>query len=80
MRREIQNFLGTRPDLITFVRENPVWYRLLTRNPEKIYEIEQQSKLFYGKTLPQRIDRLQRQMQLAQMLISIMYGMSNQNE
>lgn len=79
MRREIQNYLGTRPDLTRFVRENPNWYRLLTRNPEKIYEIEQQSRIFYGKTFPQKIDRIQQKVQLAQMLMSIMDGMSNEN-
>lgn len=77
MRREIQNYIHLRPDLVRFIRENPIWYRLLSRSPEKMFEIDQESKKYYGKTLPQRIDRLQQNIQLANMLVSMMYAMGN---
>ena len=72
MRLEIQRYLQTRPDLIVFIRENPNWYRLLSRHPEKIYEIEQESKLFYGKTFPQKVERIHQHIQLANLLIGMM--------
>ncbi|WP_458414012.1 YlbE-like family protein [Schinkia sp. CFF1] len=75
MRREIQNYLATRHDLRLFIRENPVWYRILCRNPEKLFEIEQEAKIFYGKTFPQKIDRLQQQIQLANLLVGMVSAM-----
>jgi hypothetical protein len=63
-----------------FVRENPSWYRKLSRSPEKIFEIEQEAKIFYGKTLPQKIDRLNERIQLANMLFSMMNVMGNSSQ
>lgn len=80
MRREIQYYLANRPDLLTFVRENPFWYRILTRNPEKVYEIEEEAKIFYGRTFPQRIDRFKEQLDLVHMLFSLFQVMGNDNQ
>ncbi|WP_017753601.1 YlbE-like family protein [Calidifontibacillus oryziterrae] len=80
MRFEIQKLLQERHDFGKFIRENPIWYRLLSRNPERIFEIEQAAKLYYGKTFPQKIDRLHQQVQLAQMLMGIMHGMANEQK
>lgn len=77
MRREIHNYIHARPDLIRFIRENPIWYRQLSRSPEKMFEIDQESKVYYGKTLPQRIDRLQQNIQLANMLVGMIYAIGN---
>ncbi|WP_102347054.1 YlbE-like family protein [Bacillus sp. Marseille-P3661] len=79
MRREIQLYLRSKPELLNFVREKPIWYRLLSRNPEKMYDIEQAAKIFYGRTLPQRLERLQNQIQLARMLMDMMIMSKNNN-
>ncbi len=80
MRREIQSYLQSRPDLTMFVRENPIWYRKLSRSPEKVFEIEQEAKVFYGRTFPQRIDRLNERIQLANMLLGMMNVMGNNSQ
>ncbi|HHW38263.1 MAG TPA: hypothetical protein GXX18_13665 [Bacillales bacterium] len=79
MRREIQSYLQSRPDMLMFVRESPGWYRKLSRSPEKVFEIEQEAKIFYGRTFPQRMDRLNESIQFANMLLGMMNVMGNNN-
>lgn len=71
MRIEIQKMLQERPDLLSYVREQPYWYRLLSREPMKIYEIEKHSKMYYGQTFPQKVGRFNEQLQMISMLISL---------
>ncbi|HHY74498.1 MAG TPA: hypothetical protein GX497_15000 [Bacillus bacterium] len=80
MRHEIQNYLATRRDLLIFIRENPIWYRILSRNPEKVFEIEQEAKIFFGRTFPQRIDRLEQHIQLANLLLGMMISNGNHEQ
>lgn len=63
------DYLQSRPDLLQFVRYNPVWYRYLTREPYRISELEKEAKRFYGKTMSQRLEKLSNQVQMAGMLI-----------
>lgn len=52
-----------------FVRYNPIWYRYLSREPERINEIEKEAKKFYGKTFSQQLDKVNNQVQMVRMLI-----------
>ncbi|OOE12055.1 YlbE-like family protein [Fictibacillus arsenicus] len=75
MRREIQDYLNTRPDLKYYIREKPEWYRKLSRNPFSVAELEESAKVFYGRTFGQRVDRFHQQLQnfgLLMELISVM--------
>ncbi|HET7658334.1 MAG TPA: YlbE-like family protein [Bacillales bacterium] len=72
MRKEIQQFLAVRPDLQHFVRMNPQWYRRLGRCPHDVKEMEEEAKRFYGKTIPQRIQRLNQQLKMAQFMIGML--------
>lgn len=69
MNEEVYLYLKSQPKLINFVRNNPVWYRYLTRDPKRIIELEQASREFYGKTFTQRLDNFSSQMQMVHMLI-----------
>lgn len=71
MQPDVYYFLQSRSDLLHFVRMNPQWYRELTRDPSCIQDIEQEAKYFYGKTVPQRIEKLSSQMQMVSMLIQM---------
>ncbi|WLR52211.1 YlbE-like family protein [Bacillus tianshenii] len=75
MRLETQYLLNNRPDLKTFVRENPYWYRLLSRDPNAVTEIEQHAKYFYGKTLPQQMQKMRQQLQMVSMMMAMMQAM-----
>lgn len=63
------HYLQSRPDLLYFVRFNPEWYRYLTREPNRIYELENEAKRFYGKTFSQRLEKWSNQLQMAGMLM-----------
>jgi hypothetical protein len=72
MRRELQEFLNHRPDLKFMIRENPEWYRTLSRNPFAIQMLEESSNYFYGKTFGQQIDRLNEQLHSVSAMMSLL--------
>ncbi|WP_047984578.1 YlbE-like family protein [Ornithinibacillus californiensis] len=69
MNKELSHFLESRPDLKNFIRYNPIWYRYLTRDPSRISEIEQEAKRFYGKTLSQKLEKVNQNVQMVGMLL-----------
>ncbi|WP_186577575.1 YlbE-like family protein [Aquibacillus kalidii] len=71
MQPSVYQFLQTRPELLRFIRLNPMWYRHLTRNPNRLDELEKEAKYFYGQTVPQKIERVSNQIQMVSMLIQM---------
>lgn len=74
MRQEVQLYLSQRPEMKQFVRNNPLWYRYLSRNPQSILQLEEQVKYYFGKTFPQKIDRFQSNLNMAMMLFNVVRG------
>ncbi|WP_102027464.1 YlbE-like family protein [Salirhabdus sp. Marseille-P4669] len=74
--RQLQN----RPDLIHFIRMNPIWYRRLTRYPEMFQALESSSKHFYGKTFYQRVGKANDRLNMLMMLLSMAEAMQEQQE
>ncbi len=79
MRQEIQLYIIQRPELKQFLRRHPVWYRYLSRNPHSLAQIENEAKIYYGKTFPQKLDRFQSNLNLALMLLEMVKGMGSSN-
>ncbi|WP_407268101.1 YlbE-like family protein [Radiobacillus sp. PE A8.2] len=77
MQPSINQYLQEREDLRRFIRSNPEWYRYLSRNPDHITAMEKEAKVFYGKTVNQRIDKLSSQVQLVSMLIQMAGSMKD---
>lgn len=71
MNKNVYRFLQSHPHLLTFVRHNPMWYRYLSREPQKMFELEKEAKSFYGKTFPQRLEKVNDHIQLAALLIQM---------
>jgi len=71
------HYLTNNPSLLKFVRYNPVWYRYLSRDPGKVKEIEKEARKFYGKTFPQRMERLNNQVQMMGMLMQFAEAMKD---
>lgn len=69
MNKELYQFLATRPDLINFIRFNPIWYRYLNRDPLRITEMEKEAKRYYGKTFSQKVERVGNNVQMLSMLL-----------
>lgn len=61
-------YIKSRPDLINFIRVNPIWYRYLSRDPKAITEMESEAKMFYGKTISQRLNKINDHIQLIAMV------------
>ncbi|WP_163970768.1 YlbE-like family protein [Oceanobacillus halotolerans] len=71
MQQEVYEYLRVRPHLLMFIRYNPVWYRYLMRDATIIPELEKEAKRFYGKTIPQRVEKIGDQVQMLGMLMHV---------
>ena len=69
MDEKLYNHLVSRPDLMNFIRNNPEWYRYLSRDPSKVSDIEQEAKRFYGKTFSQKVEKVNQNVQMVGMLL-----------
>ncbi|WP_058307002.1 YlbE-like family protein [Gracilibacillus massiliensis] len=71
MEPETYRLIQQREDLWRFIRNNPEWYRYLTREPDRISELELKSKQYFGKTLPQRLEKTQQNIQMIRLLMEM---------
>lgn len=78
MRKDVLDFLQSDEEYIKFIRQQPKWYRKLTRNPELVEEFRLASLEFFGKTIPQRVDKLQNQVQMASFMIDMFQVLKEQ--
>jgi hypothetical protein len=78
MRAEIIHYLDQKPDEKLFVRLHPEWYRLLGRDPWRLSQLKKSADEFYGRTLGQRLDRLNNQVGLISMLMTMTQAMADQ--
>ncbi len=74
---ETYHYLQQREDLWSFIRKNPEWYRYLSRDKNRLRELEYTSKQYYGKTLPQRLEKTQQNIQLVQLLMQMAGSMND---
>lgn len=71
MREEIRMKLVQQPELREFLRYHPEWYRQLSRQPDKLGDMEKEAKYFYGKTFPQRVEKMQNNVGMVMMLMEM---------
>ncbi|WP_174613139.1 YlbE-like family protein [Virgibacillus ihumii] len=71
MQTETYRILKNNPSYVNFIRQNPIWYRYLTREPHLISEIEKEAKVYYGKTLPQQIEKFGNHVQMLHMFAQL---------
>jgi hypothetical protein len=69
--------VSNNPAIANFIRYNPIWYRYLSRDSNRINELEKEAKKFYGKTFPQKVEKLNSQMQMVNMLIQFAGAMKD---
>ncbi|PYZ97898.1 hypothetical protein CR205_04700 [Alteribacter lacisalsi] len=79
MRPEVLQQVRAKPELWKYLRLHPGWYRKLARNPASLQEMEKESRVFYGKTFPQRMDKIQNNVNLASMLFEMVRQMGQQS-
>jgi hypothetical protein len=79
MRKEVLEYLERQKDLKQFVREQPIWYRKLSRNPYDYEKLEIESLHFYKKSIPHQVEKFSNGVQMASMMLSMFQAMKNQN-
>lgn len=78
MRKEIMAFLDGKKDLKQFIREQPIWFRKLTRNPYDLQSLEVAALHFYKRTIPHQVEKFSNGVQMASMMFSMFQAMNNQ--
>lgn len=73
----IYQYVSQQPHLLIFIRENPVWYRYLSREPQMITDMEKAAKEYSGKTISKRLEKVGDQMQMISMLIQLAGAMKD---
>lgn len=79
MRTEVIQYIRSKPNLHQFIREEPKWYRILSRNPHEIKRMEYEAKKYYKQTIPDRMEQFVNGIQMAQMMMSMFQVMNNQS-
>lgn len=77
MRKEVYDFLQTEEDYRRFIREQPIWYRKLMRNPNLTEEFSLAALEFYQKTIPHKVAKFQNQVSMASFMLDILQSMAN---
>jgi hypothetical protein len=79
MRKEVAEYLKQQKDLRQFVREQPQWFRKLSRNPNKLQSLEIASLHYYKKTIPHQVEKFSNGVQMASMMMSMFQAMNEQS-
>lgn len=78
MRKEIIDYVSRNKELQTFMREQPFWYRRLTRNPHDLQALEIAAMHYYRKTIPHKVEKFTNNVQMASMMMSLFQAMKTQ--
>ncbi|MCC3357595.1 YlbE-like family protein [Bacillus sp. REN16] len=75
MRQETYEYLKSKKQLRAFVRQNPIWYRKLTRNPRNFQSLENESKIYFKQTLPHKVQKINQSLEMASFMLQMYQGM-----
>lgn len=78
MRIDVYTYLQKNRELIEFLREQPIWYRKLSRDPSQIENLEIAALHYYQKTIPHQIEKFSNGVQMASMMVSMFKIMNDQ--
>ncbi|MDQ0231297.1 YlbE-like family protein [Metabacillus malikii] len=79
MRKDVQEYLQGNSERQQFIREQPQWYRKLSRNPNELDAFQINMMNYYQKTIPHRVGQLSNSIQMAQMMLGMFHAMKNQD-
>lgn len=75
MRQETYEYLKSKKQLRAFVRENPIWYRKLTRNPRDYQYLENEAKVYYKQSFPHKVQKINQSLEMASFMLQMYQGM-----
>ncbi|MDQ0972814.1 hypothetical protein F4694_002072 [Bacillus niacini] len=79
MRRDVLEYLNRQKELKKFIREQPLWYRKLSRNPYDLQTLEIASLHYYKKTIPDKVEKFTNNVQMASMMFYMLQSMKDQS-
>ncbi|MCM3214865.1 YlbE-like family protein [Niallia taxi] len=79
MRKNVKEYIEQNRELQQFIREQPLWYRQLCRNPSELQSFEIASMHYYKKTIPHRVEKFSNGVQMASMMFSMFQAMNAQS-
>ncbi|EMA6341295.1 YlbE-like family protein [Bacillus cytotoxicus] len=79
MRAELMEFIKANEDLERYIREEPYWYRKLSRNPDEKEAFELAALQHFKKTIPDKVEKFQNQLAVASIMIDMFQYMAQQN-
>jgi hypothetical protein len=77
MRKDIMQFIQADQDLKRFLREQPIWYRKLGRNPKDFQAFQIAALHYHKKTIPHQVEKFSNGVQMASMMISMFQAMNS---
>ncbi|MFE8703662.1 YlbE-like family protein [Cytobacillus sp. FJAT-54145] len=77
MRKDVLEYIEQRPQLKQYIREQPIWYRRLSRSPNEIQTFEITSMHYYKKTIPHQVEKFSNGVQMASMMMSMFQAMNS---
>ncbi|MED4804727.1 YlbE-like family protein [Bacillus atrophaeus] len=79
MRKDVQEFIMADEERRRFIREQPIWYRRLGRNPDELAAFQLAMMNYYEKTIPHRVHQFTNGIQMAQMMVQMFQAMRTQD-
>jgi YlbE-like protein len=79
MRKEIQEQIRSNKELQQFIREQPQWFRKLSRNPNDLESLEMEMMNYYQKTIPHKVQQFSNSIQMASMMMGMFQAMRQQD-
>ncbi len=64
-------------DMLYFLRQHPMWYRLLARDPYSVDQFHKEVRIYYGKTVPQRIEKVKNQLEMIDLIVALSKAMKD---
>lgn len=76
MRKDIYEQIQGNREFVHFLRMEPTWYKILSRNPTAIKEFQKAAYKHYKKTFPDRVDKVSNGVQFASMMLSMLQSIN----
>lgn len=76
MRQEIMTYIHGNNELKRYLREQPYWYRKLSRDPQLLEQFEIASLHYFKKTIPHRVEQFNNSLHMASMMMSMLQNMN----
>ncbi|MEW9108823.1 YlbE-like family protein [Cytobacillus gottheilii] len=78
MRKEVIEYIEQNQELRNFIREQPHWYRKLSRNPMDLQAFEIAALHYHRKTIPHHVEKFNNGVQMASMMMGMFQAMNSQ--